>query len=485
MSITENGDQNAMQTVYDATKGENPSKLVGGKELHIGFTTGSCATSAACAATEMLFTGTPVTQSAILLPNGARLLQEIVDIQMERDFVSCAVVKDGGDDPDVTSGLKVFARVSRIGSTSSGAADTDTFLDGMKRASNGHAAHAESVRSTGADAAGTDTVNAQKEAGGADMTDTDAVPADETEHVKESPALTSVAHPGIYLRAGKGIGIVTKNGLAVPIGEPAINPVPRAMLFENVDAVLRRCGDGAEIEILLSIENGEDAAKHTFNPMLGIRGGLSVLGTTGIVDPMSEKALIDTIKVDTDSKFAADPDLVLLTPGNYAKKFCAEKLSIDPDNTVEISNYIGDSLDYVRYKGFHKVLLIGHTGKLVKIAAGLMNTHSSQGDARMEVIAAHSAMYGASRETVQRIMECVTTEEAFNIIRDGSYFEDVKQSILRKVLFHLNRRLRGEVRAEVILFNLRGEDIIASADADAFVRQKRAHASKTRSEGQA
>lgn len=277
----------------------------------------------------------------------------------------------------------------------------------------------------------------------------------------------------IVLKGGSGVGTVTAKGLQCAVGEAAINPVPRKMIRENVEAIMdrHRYKEGLEIEI--SVPGGEDIAKHTYNPRLGIVGGISILGTSGIVDPMSEKALVDTIKIVVDRQHADDPEHILISPGNYGRDFCREDLQLDIEKSVPVSNYIGEALDYIRYKGFKKILFAGHTGKLIKIAAGIMNTHSSYADGRMEVIGVHSAMAGADAETIKKIMNCITTDEAFDLIKEKPYYEAVKASILDKVLCHLNYRLKGDAEIQVIMFTSDRSHIMKSDGADQLIEYYR------------
>ncbi len=364
-----------------------------GKKLRFGYTTGSCATAASAAALEMLLSGSRMARADITLPSGEKASFEIGDITIEPDRVSCSVTKDGGDDPDVTHGAKIFA----------------------------------SVR----------------------LTETD-----------------------ILLKGGEGVGIVTAKGLQCKPGEPAINPVPRKMIIENARRILQCYGAGCGAEITISVPGGGEIAKKTYNPRLGIVGGISILGTTGIVDPMSEKALVDTIKAVIDKQYEEDSENILISPGNYGRDFCKEYLGLDIERAVPVSNYIGEALDYIRYKGFKKILFVGHTGKLIKIAAGVMNTHSSYADCRMEVIGVHSAICGADAETVAKIMSCVTTDEAFDLIKDKSYYEDVKNRILEKVLYHLRFRLKGEAEIETIMFTTDRRHIIKSQGADMMIEME-------------
>ena len=188
---------------------------------------------------------------------------------------------------------------------------------------------------------------------------------------------------------------------------------------------------------------------------------------------MSEKALVDAIKVEIDKRFAEDPETILIAPGNYGRAFCLEELGLDIERSAEISNYVGESLDYIRYKGFREILFVGHTGKLIKTAAGVMNTHSSYADCRMEVIASHSACCGASPEMTEKILSCLTTDQAFGLIREEPYFAEVKERILAKALDHLNFRLKNEVRLEMVMFTTNRENIIKSAGADELIEKYR------------
>lgn len=270
----------------------------------------------------------------------------------------------------------------------------------------------------------------------------------------------------ICVKGGEGVGLVTAKGLQCAVGEPAINPVPRKMMIENARRILQRYGADCGAEITISVPGGKDIAEKTYNPRLGIVGGISILGTTGIVDPMSEKALVDTIKAVIDKQYEEDPENILISPGNYGRDFCRDYLGLDIERAVPVSNYIGEALDYIKYKGFKKILFVGHTGKLIKIAAGVMNTHSAYADCRMEVIGVHSAICGADAKTVEQIMNCVTTDEAFDLIKDKSYYAEVKNRILEKVLYHLRFRLKGQAEIETIMFTTDRSHIIKSPGAD-------------------
>ena len=201
--------------------------------------------------------------------------------------------------------------------------------------------------------------------------------------------------PGVSIDGSEGVGRVTKPGLDQPVGNAAINSVPRRMIRENVEEVMKLFDCAAGLSVVISIPAGAELAKKTFNPRLGIVGGISVLGTTGIVEPMSEKALVETIRTELTQRRALGHDAVLLTPGNYGVDFIRTSLGLDPETAVQTSSFIGDSLDVCRSLGFKRALLIGHIGKLVKLAGNMMNTHSKYGDCRMEILASHAGAAGA------------------------------------------------------------------------------------------
>lgn len=261
--------------------------------------------------------------------------------------------------------------------------------------------------------------------------------------------------PGVHIDGGRGVGRVTKPGLDQPVGSAAINSVPRSMISRNVEEVMKLfdCREG--LNVVISIPDGEELAKKTFNPRLGIVGGISVLGTTGIVEPMSEKALVDTIRAELSQRRAMGCENVLLTPGNYGAEFIKTALRIDPETAVQTSNFIGDSLDICRELGFGRVLLIGHIGKLVKLAGNMMNTHSKYGDCRMEIIAAHAAAAGADNKLVADILGSVACDEAVRLMReaDPALERAALDSVTKRAQANLARRAGDEMGVEMIMFS--------------------------------
>jgi len=261
--------------------------------------------------------------------------------------------------------------------------------------------------------------------------------------------------PGIFIEGGAGVGRVTKPGLDQPVGSAAINSVPRRMIKENVEEVARLFDYGGGLSVVISIPEGEALAKKTFNPRLGIVGGISVLGTTGIVEPMSEKALVDTIRAELTQRRALGAESVLLTPGNYGAEFIKASLGFDPEIAVQTSNFIGDALDICRELGYKRILLIGHIGKLVKLAGNMMNTHSKYGDCRMEIIAAHSGAAGAPSALSSQILGCVACDEAVRLLRQESdaLAENALAGVTQRAHANLKHRAGEGVDIEMIMFS--------------------------------
>ena len=275
---------------------------------------------------------------------------------------------------------------------------------------------------------------------------------DVTNGAKIYAEVTKTNAKSIDINGGDGIGRVTKPGLKVPVGNAAINPVPMEMIKTAIaDACSRYSYDGG-IKATISIPGGAEIAKKTMNERLGIIGGLSILGTTGIVEPMSDRAIIETIKAEIDIWAASGKRNLHITPGNYGKEFASKELGLNIEEAIKCSNYIGETLDYACAKNIDRFTLIGHAGKLVKLAGGIMNTHSSIADCRMEIIAAHSAAAGAEPSAIKQIMECTTTEAAIEIMTRLGISETVWKSIGEKIKYHLNTRAKNSMTIEYIVF---------------------------------
>ena len=315
--------------------------------MRYGFTTGSCAAAAAKAAAYMLLTGREKTEITIETPKGIPYTAQIRNICRKEQEVSCAVEKDGGDDPDITTGALICAKVS--------------FAEITDRK-----AREEPGRKNG------------------------------TGHAPEQAQ--------VVIDGGIGVGRVTKPGLDQPVGNAAINHVPREMIEREVLQVCQVLDYCGSLSVEISVPEGEHLAERTFNPRLGITGGISILGTSGIVEPMSSRALLETIRVELNQKRAMGYSIVAVSPGNYGLDYMKRTYGYDLDKSVKCSNFIGDTIDMAVENGFEAMLLTGHIGKLIKVAGGIMNTHSQEGDCRMELITSSALSAGADADTARQIL---------------------------------------------------------------------------------
>ncbi|MDK2990872.1 MAG: cobalt-precorrin-5B (C1)-methyltransferase [Clostridiales bacterium] len=343
-----------------------------GKRLRYGYTTGSCAAAAAKAAAIMLFSGKCVDAVDIDTPKGWRLHLDIEDALLGDGFASCAVRKDGGDDPDVTDGLLIYAYA---------------------------------------------------------------------QHIPQSI---------IDVEGGDGVGLVTKPGLQVPPGLAAINPVPMSMIRKEVSEVLP---PNRGVKITIRVPNGKKVAERTFNPQLGIEGGISILGTTGIVEPMSNEALKESLALRLHMLAAQGQDRVCLVPGNYGRDFAIQRLGMDERWICPISDFVGYMLEQCVEYGMRHVLMVGHAGKLVKIAGGIFQTHNRVADARMEIIAAHAAALGGDAAAVRDILNAVTTEAAFSII-ERAHIDGVYDRLIQRIGYHCRRYMGSGVEFGCAMFSM-------------------------------
>ncbi len=348
--------------------------------MRIGFTTGSCAQAAAKAATYMVLTGKEKRHISVITPKGITYHADIVDIKRQENSVSCAVIKDGGDDPDITTGAHICA-----------------------------------------------TVQCQEEINGEDVR--------------------------VRIDGGSGVGRVTKPGLNQPVGNAAINQVPRQMIENEVLEVCRLCDFKGTIEVIISVPEGVVLAEKTFNPRLGIKGGISILGTSGIVEPMSTQALLSTIQVELRQQKALGYPIAAVAPGNYGLDFMKETFQYDLDKSVKCSNFIGDTIDMAITEGFEKMLLTGHIGKLIKVSGGIMNTHSKEGDCRMELLVAAALRAGCSKESVLEILQAVTTEEGIRILLKEGCLEETMEEVMNRILFFLRKRANGKMEIECMMYS--------------------------------
>ena len=258
---------------------------------------------------------------------------------------------------------------------------------------------------------------------------------------------------GIRIEGGKGVGRVTKRGLEQPVGSPAINQVPRSMILREAEEICSETDYEGGLLLTVSIPQGEEIAGRTFNPRLGIEGGISVLGTSGIVEPMSEAALIKSIEVEMRQKVENGAAYLLVTPGNYGAAFLREHMDLPFEENMKCSNYVGETLDMAVDMGVKGILFISHIGKFVKVAAGIMNTHSRCADARAEVLAANALRAGISLEGAKEILDTITTDEALAVIRREGLLEPVMKEITDRVEYYLNHRAYERLLLGAVLFS--------------------------------
>ena len=276
---------------------------------------------------------------------------------------------------------------------------------------------------------------------------------DDTNGILIYATVNKCTEDGIELHGGVGVGKVTMPGLACPVGTPAINPVPRKMIIEAVASVARHnCYDGG-LKVTISVPEGVEIAKKTFNPRLGIVGGLSILGTSGIVEPMSEKALVDTIYVEMDVQKSKGNENLLVFFGNYGQDFAKDVLNLSIGDAVTCSNFVGELLDYAVFKGFKSILLIGHSGKLVKLSQGVMNTHSKYADCRTDILALYAMFEGAPKDIGLEIAGALTTDEAVKILKREELDKAVLQKINERIEFYMQQRVHGRIKTAALMFS--------------------------------
>lgn len=279
--------------------------------------------------------------------------------------------------------------------------------------------------------------------------------------------------PDIRIEGGEGVGRVTKPGLDQPVGSAAINHVPREMIHREVMEVCALCDYQGSLEVLITVPEGRRLAEQTFNPRLGIVGGISILGTSGIVEPMSSQALLDTIRVELRQKRAEGNMIVAVSPGNYGLDYMRQTYGYDLDLSVKCSNFIGDTIDMAVEMGYQAMLLTGHIGKLVKVSGGIMNTHSREGDCRMELLAAAAIRAGVQQEIVRQILECVTTEEAIRILQENDCRDAAMENLITKIAFYLNKRSGSSMQVECILYANGFGELAKTKDAEKLLKEIR------------
>lgn len=373
------------------------------KQLRTGFTTGTCAAACTRAAVTFVCTGQAPAGAETVTPSGVRAVLPIVLTENEDNSAICGVRKDSGDDPDVTNNTLICARAT-LGTSGD---DTRGYVD--------------------------------------------------------------EDYPGIIVTGGEGIGIVTRGGLSCPVGHYAINPVPRSAIFREAD--LARCEAGMpnlKLRIEISIPAGKELAQKTFNPNLGITGGISVLGTTGIVNPMSEAALIETIRLDIRvHAINNSKSLLAVAPGNYGERFLQEETGLSMKNFIKCSNFVGDTFEMLSREGISRALFAGHVGKLIKVAGGIMNTHSKYGDHRMEIMSECARKTGFTK--ADELLNLNTTEEAADFLNEHGVLKPVMEQVTVQIKDVLEKKVG--IKTEVMLFSGNYGLMARTDNADEYVRE--------------
>ena len=394
------------------------------KKLRLGITTGTCSAAAAQAATMQLLLGVESHAVTLRTPKGMTVSVPVYLLESDDRRASYKVIKDSGDDPDVTNGTDVCVTVEYVQQSASAETDGSVGTRGNK--------------------------NVSVETGGNTEIRTRS---SEQESKDRAYAFVSESYPYLTLDGGIGVGRVTKEGLEQAVGQAAINRVPRQMIFEAVADVCEKANVSESLHITVWMPEGEALAKRTFNPKLGIEGGLSVLGTSGILEPMSEQAIVATIETEIRQLHAVGEEKILVTPGNYGQAYASEYLGLDLTKSVKSSNYIGDTIDLAISYGMNDFLLVGNIGKLVKLAAGIFNTHSKVADGRGEIFAVHAAMAGADAKVVQEIYDCINTDRMLDVLEREGLREVVMQSILAAIEKHVAGRVGDTMRFGVVVFS--------------------------------
>lgn len=278
---------------------------------------------------------------------------------------------------------------------------------------------------------------------------------------------------GYEIDGGEGIGRVTKPGLDQSVGNAAINTVPRQMMSEVMMEAADDYGYECGLRTVISVPEGVDIARKTLNEKMGILGGISILGTSGIVEPMSEAALTDTIRAELSMYSAQGQKDIIITPGNYGETFLTDKLGLDLQHTVKCSNFIGETIDMAYEFKLSSLLLIGHLGKLVKLGSGIMNTHSKYADGRMETLSSCVLLAGGDGELARRILECNTTDEAVEVLWMAAFLQPAMDQLMKKIESALKQRAYEGLMVGAVVFSNRFGVLGKTEDAEQLMRLHR------------
>jgi len=349
------------------------------RKLRTGFTTGTCAAAASKAALLALVNQKTIDIVEVKLPKGNKLSIQIHSCVFNKKSSRCSVIKDGGDDPDVTHGAEIIVDLKI-----------------------------------------TDVVNQ------------------------------------VEIHGGEGIGTVTKPGLGLEIGKPAINPVPKKMVEENVrevsDIILKKSG----IQLIISVPKGAEIALKTDNPRLGIVGGISILGTSGIVIPYSTASFAAAIRQSLDVTVAMGNDTVVLTTGGRSEDFAKPLFELPTHCFVQMGDFAGYSIEQCSKKGIKKAFVVGFIGKLAKMATGVKQTHVKGSKVNMNFLSIIAQKSGADEKTILEINEANSARHVLEIIKKVD-IQNFFRQICSEVYKHMRNYSNENVSIEVILFDFDGK----------------------------
>ncbi|MEM3172157.1 MAG: cobalt-precorrin-5B (C(1))-methyltransferase [Candidatus Nitrosotenuis sp.] len=347
-------------------------------KLRTGFTTGSCATAAAKAGVLAIINQKKIDVAEILLPKGNRLTLNISKCEFDMKSARCSVIKDGGDDPDVTHGAEIISEV---------------YITDKKNQ--------------------------------------------------------------IEIDGGEGVGRATKPGLGLEIGTAAINPTPKKMIIENLIETGKKILQTNGIKVIITVPNGKELAQKTDNPRLGILGGISILGTTGIVIPYSTASFAAAIRQSLDVTLAMNGDTVVLTTGGRSEEFSKKIIELPDHCFVQMGDFAGYTIQQCAKKGIKKAYVAGFVGKLAKIATGVKQTHVKGSKVDMEFLSMLARKCGASEQTIQKIRAANTARHVQEIIMEDKV-EGFFSAICSEVYRHMRAHSDNSVELEVILFDFDG-----------------------------
>ncbi|HET6517997.1 MAG TPA: cobalt-precorrin-5B (C(1))-methyltransferase [Nitrosopumilaceae archaeon] len=348
------------------------------QKLRKGFTTGTCATAAAKAAILSIIKQQKIRDVNVTLPKGNFIKIKIEACKFSTNSARCSVIKDGGDDPDVTHGAEIIADVC----------------------------------------------------------------------LNENSGQVEIT-------GGDGVGIVTKPGLGLEINKPAINPVPKQMINSNLNEVAKEILSKNGIKIIISVPKGKELALKTDNPRLGIVGGISILGTSGIVIPYSTASFAASIRQNLDVSLALGNNIVVLTTGGRSEEFSKKLVDLPEHCFVKMGDFSGYTIQQCAKKGIKKAYVVGFIGKISKMAMGIKQTHVKGSKVNMDFLAELAKDSGANENLVSQIKKANTARHVQEIIQENK-LDEFFTKICSKVYEHMVEYSENKVELEIVLYDFDG-----------------------------